>query len=615
MTMTKPTSEQVTFLQAGLGATQRTALAKLRDTVSVKDFGAVGDGVADDTAAIQAAVNAASSVFIPAGNYLCNGIITIGSDTCIFGAGMGITTIIRNGTNSASQGVIYAESNSPTSFIERITICDLTLDGQVQTLGFSEFRHLVSLNGVRNVQIRSVEFRGFRGDGLLLGSSITFATERHNEDVLVSECVFDGVNNDNRNGISIIDGNRVRITNCTFKRCSRSNMPGAIDLEPNGDLFAIIRNIQIDGNTFDQTNGGGSLVTWYLANAYSYTTPPQNLSITNNSFDASGVVSGYAILCSAFQVPSAALTTAVSPHGISISNNYVYRGAVTILGVFGAKINGNIFQGRAGVANVNPLVIGSTDTNRNCIDISVHGNKFIDTGAGFGAVAVFACDNILIHANTFYRIMQHLATKFVVGIFTESGATTSTISNLKIFDNHSTGTYLAQVLRGSTGTVNLDGTNSYIYGNTTSTSNTWSLYNIANIVKTPTLSASNTWTPVLSDGGSVFTYTNQIGTYTRVGNIVFAFVDIQIATTTAAPTTTVSITGLPFTSVGTSAMNFNISLVDIPVGFNAVAGLISHNTSVILVRQNGDNIASAGLAGAAIIANSRLQASFTYTTS
>ncbi len=56
MPMTKPTSEQVTFLAAGTGASQRTALDKLRDVVSVKDFGAVGDGVANDATAITNAL-------------------------------------------------------------------------------------------------------------------------------------------------------------------------------------------------------------------------------------------------------------------------------------------------------------------------------------------------------------------------------------------------------------------------------------------------------------------------------------------------------------------------------------------------------------------------------
>lgn len=71
MPMTKPTSEQVTFLAAGSGASQRTVLDKLRDVVSVKDFGAVGDGVADDAAAIQTAIVAAlgKTLYFPPGTY------------------------------------------------------------------------------------------------------------------------------------------------------------------------------------------------------------------------------------------------------------------------------------------------------------------------------------------------------------------------------------------------------------------------------------------------------------------------------------------------------------------------------------------------------------------
>jgi len=53
------------FIQTGTGAVSRSAQTKLRDTVSVKDFGAVGDGTTDDSAAFQAALNTKKKVLVP----------------------------------------------------------------------------------------------------------------------------------------------------------------------------------------------------------------------------------------------------------------------------------------------------------------------------------------------------------------------------------------------------------------------------------------------------------------------------------------------------------------------------------------------------------------------
>lgn len=73
-------SAQVSFIQAGANAVVRSAQSKMRDIVSVKDFGAVGDGVTDDTAAFNAAIAAlpadGGTLFIPSANYRINLTIT-----------------------------------------------------------------------------------------------------------------------------------------------------------------------------------------------------------------------------------------------------------------------------------------------------------------------------------------------------------------------------------------------------------------------------------------------------------------------------------------------------------------------------------------------------------
>ena len=101
------------YTAAGTGAVLRTVQAKLRETVSVKDFGAVGNNVADDTAAIQAAIDSfgvyGGVVFFPAGYYRISSTLLIrGSNIGLRGDGIVASTIVN--TSSSLSAIRFAAS-------------------------------------------------------------------------------------------------------------------------------------------------------------------------------------------------------------------------------------------------------------------------------------------------------------------------------------------------------------------------------------------------------------------------------------------------------------------------------------------------------------------------
>jgi hypothetical protein len=93
----------ITYNQGGTGASSRTVENKLQESVSVKDFGAVGDGVTDDTATIQAAIDTDKNVVFSEGSYMASGLTVNNNQQCFTAVG-GNTKITKNANGTIISG-------------------------------------------------------------------------------------------------------------------------------------------------------------------------------------------------------------------------------------------------------------------------------------------------------------------------------------------------------------------------------------------------------------------------------------------------------------------------------------------------------------------------------
>lgn len=165
-------SALVGFLQAGTGAVARTLQSKGRDTVSVKDFGAVGDGTTNDTAAIQAAINATPAgqvLFFPVGTYLVTSKLTVLEDIRLIGTG-------------ELGSVIVAQHTVAGTDLLEIGPVDVTRVGvEIAHLGFqfknTNTRHVISTVGYTSkFTVRNIDVRSFGSSGAIIatGAAINF---------------------------------------------------------------------------------------------------------------------------------------------------------------------------------------------------------------------------------------------------------------------------------------------------------------------------------------------------------------------------------------------------------------------------------------------------------
>lgn len=375
---------------AGSGALLQLAHAetgKPVEPVNVKDFGARCDGVTLDTAALQRAIDAARVVSIPLGTCVITSI-ALRADTTIVGKGAG--SILRQ--SGSGLGMLRADSRSASTSanISGIVVRDLQLRGSVDVDGFSEHVHLLALSGVSNVLIERVLFKGFRGDGFYLGSSQTAGVERHNKNVMVRQSIFDGVNNDNRNGISIIDGEGVTIEDNQFRNITRANMPGAIDAEPDGGTYPIIRDIVIRNNSFAHIGGGVGVVSVVVP--ATVTKAARNVTVEHN-VSSDYVGSGSFV----FFNDNRAATAASEENSLKIIRNTASKGAKPFF-VFGKgiTIRENVFTDFTASAYL-AYVDGYSVRN-----VELVNNRFVRVGSVSGVgLAVFKADYLNIAGNQF----------------------------------------------------------------------------------------------------------------------------------------------------------------------------------------------------------------------
>jgi len=131
-------AEDVIYDPPFANAVQTNVEAKLAQTVSVKDFGAVGDGVTDDTAAIQAALDdvyatGGGTLYFPTGVYLVTSIVkSFASNITVkfHGAGKMATVLRKTG---ASTTPILDLSCTTSPGVTYSPIRDLRIQGNAKT--------------------------------------------------------------------------------------------------------------------------------------------------------------------------------------------------------------------------------------------------------------------------------------------------------------------------------------------------------------------------------------------------------------------------------------------------------------------------------------------------
>jgi hypothetical protein len=225
----------------------------IAETTDVRSFGAVGDGVTNDTVALQNAIaNSNGYVFFPPGVYL--GRISLPSNTTVFGYGATLKLDASPGTADELVSVVDIAANPlvPDPAISNVKIYGLTIDGNRGIGGPyitypDGFRQGIAIGNVDQVLIKDVHIKDCFTDGVFVDT------------IGPTNVVIDNVISENnfRHGAAIIAGTNITFRDSVLKDNGGNHTPfggpgiygDGMDVEVSGDVVgAHIYNCRFHDN-------------------------------------------------------------------------------------------------------------------------------------------------------------------------------------------------------------------------------------------------------------------------------------------------------------------------------------------------------------------------------
>jgi hypothetical protein len=386
-------SSQIGFIQAGSGAVARTAQDKEREIVSVNDFGAVGNGINDDTLKIQAAIDAVSA----AGGgkvVLLAGYTYIVSARNVTGIAVGVAGIVlKDNVTLQIDGTLKVKANSygPGAFYGAIRSLDVglnnaaiigsgTVDGNKSNQTASNQCSNIYLVCTFNVRVNGIYSLNPNGMGIQL-TSVTGSTHTA---CAVTNCFVNGSTNIGiqvSHALSCVITNN-RITTCTNNGIDVYGENGTVS--PDDGIITISDNVV-----------AGTLVGVFVETS-------TRVSVTGNAVDGSTM--GYAVNRvngAPSLITFSGNTCSTCPTGISITGDTA-----------GVQVNGNTF----GFSSVG-LQLGGGGGNISYVVATNNLFSPSSTTANLVAIAGNVASFIMVRDN-YYNDSSHSTSHLIVNTAT-----------------------------------------------------------------------------------------------------------------------------------------------------------------------------------------------------